>query len=349
MSSPKAASIRYINQLRILAIYTVVAAHIAIWTAQRYQPLSFEWWLCNWIHILAIWTVPVFVMVSGALLLENPKNEPAGAFYKKRLSRIGIPVVFWTIVYILARKYINHEPLSIRHVSRLILTANPYYHLWFLYMIPGLYLVTPPLRSFIRQCSQTRRIAVIVLILLAAAIYYYLNTFYWHYPRLIFTMFIPYIAYYLCGYELRHIDPKRIPAWVVLLAIAVCALYVAIIAGPFIDHQGYVGDVYIIDFLSPPVILMGVVIFMAAYNIDQRGKHKDGLLKKAEAWVASATLGIYVLHPLVLEYMRDNLSRRAAEKNIFVGLTVGPIIAFAASYIITSLMMNVPFLRRTVG
>lgn len=348
MAKEKSTSIRYINWLRILAIYTVVAAHIAIWTAEGQEPLSKGWWVGNWIHILAIWTVPVFVMVSGVLLLGNPRNESAMDFYKKRMHRIGVPVVFWTVVYIFVRKYVGHEHLTPRYVAHLVVTATPFYHLWYLLMIPGLYLVTPPLRYFVKHSTQKQRYLAIIVILLLAAIYYPINILYWGRDRTIFTVFFPFIGYYLCGYELRTINLKKLLLPIGVLAV-LAVVYGLLISGPFVDHLGYVGDVYIVDFFCPPVVLMAVIIFVAAYGLEQKWVPKSRAFAKAEAWLASTTLGIYVLHPLVLEYMRVKMSRRAADEGLMMAFIVGPVIAFAASYALTSLMMNVPFLRRTVS
>ena len=348
VAKEKSTSIRYINWLRIIAIYTVVAAHIAIWTAEGQEPLSTGWWVGNWIHILAIWTVPVFVMVSGILLLGNPRNETAMQFYKKRMHRIGVPVIFWTAVYILARKYIGHESLSPGYVAHLVVTATPYYHLWYLLMIPGLYLVTPPLRYFVKKSSQNLRLVAIAIILLLAAVYYPINILYWGRDRTIFTVFFPFIGYYLCGYELRSIDLKKL-LWPIVALVGLTLVYALLIRKPFVENLGYIGEIYIIDFFCPPVILMAVVIFVAACQIERRWVPQSNALAKAESWLASTTLGIYVLHPLVLEYMRMKMSRRAADEGLLIALIVGPVIAFGASYILTSLMMNVPFLRRTVS
>jgi len=345
----KSTGIRYINQLRILAIYMVVTAHIAIWTAERQQPFSFIWWAGNYIHLIALWTVPVFVMISGALLLEDRRGETALAFYKRRLRRIAIPILFWTVVYILARKYINGENLSPAYVADLILTATPYYHLWFLYMIPGLYLLTPLLRIFIKHSTHTDRLFAISLILILAAAYCTINILHWGNQRSVFTVFIPYIGYYLCGYELRFIDPNKVPRRYLILAVVISALYIAVLTGPFVDHHGYAHGLYVFDFFSPPVIVLAVAIYWAVYLINNKcGSRDNHLLKSAEAALASATLGIYVFHPLVLEYMRFKMAHRAAEQGYLISLLVGPMIAYLASWAIVSLMMNVPLLRRTV-
>ena len=44
--------------------------------------------------------VPLFIMLTGALLLSPSKtNEDLGTFFKKRFSRIGLPCLFWGVIY----------------------------------------------------------------------------------------------------------------------------------------------------------------------------------------------------------------------------------------------------------
>jgi len=287
-------------------------------------------------------------MISGALLLDDSRNESAWSFYKRRMQRIGIPLVFWTIVYLIIRKVVDAEDLTAGRAAQLILTADAYYHLWFLWMIPGLYLVTPPLRVFVRNSTSTERIFLIALIFVLASVYSPINNLFLGNRRSIFTIFIPYIAYYMAGYEIRHIDPGKVPFKYLVAAVIICAVYIIVLAGPFIDllSMGKAGFLY--DGFSPPVIVLGMGIFWAAYLIDRRTKPLRGIPKTAVEWMASTTLGIYVLHPLVLSHMRYRFSDESAEGGFLFTITVGPLVAFIACYLIASLIINIPFLRRTI-
>ena len=86
----------YINQLRVIAAFGVVVGHVSIWVVSMMEPLSFDWWVGSFGHFMARWTVPVFVMVSGALLLDPSKEDRPIDFYKKRMRRILVPLIFWT-------------------------------------------------------------------------------------------------------------------------------------------------------------------------------------------------------------------------------------------------------------
>lgn len=348
MPAQRSRSIQYINELRILAIYAVVTAHVAIWLTMDAEPFTANWWLGGWLFYLGHFAIPVFVMISGALLLDDARQESPAQFYKRRMYRVGIPLVVWTVVYLVVRHVADHESLSARSVVELILTGNPYYHLWFLYMIFGLYLITPPLRTFVRHAAQSQRLFVIAAILILANAYFQTDVLLWDNERSIFTMFIPHIAFYLCGYEIRLIDPKKVPLKYLVLAVVVSALYLAAFSGVFVEQQGGVSTRYLFDFFSPPVVFISIGIFWAAYLRDAGAKPLEGIRKTALEWVASTTLGIYVLHPLVLTYIRDRFGKHAGDGNFAFAMIAVPLVTFVVCYLITSLMMNIPLLRRTV-
>jgi len=347
----RSRSIQYINRLRILSIYAVVTAHVTIWLTMASAPFTFNWWLGCGVFYACFCSIPVFVMISGALLLDSSRAESLGEFYRKRLYRVGVPLVAWTIVYLGVRRFVDHEPLTAGRVFGLMITAEPYYHLWFLYMILGLYLVTPPLRIFVRHATRSERLFVIVLVLVLASAYFQADALLWENQRSIFTLFIPYIAFYLCGYELSRIDPRRVPpARYIVLAVVICVAYLAVFVQPFIARQGGVGPGrrFVFDFFSPPIIFLSIAIFWVARRYDVTAGPAAGICKTAVEWIASTTLGIYALHPLVLIWIQHALRGRAGDGSFLAGVLLVPPITFAVCYLITSVLMNIPVLRRTV-
>jgi surface polysaccharide O-acyltransferase-like enzyme len=288
-------------------------------------------------------------MISGALLLDESRNERPIYFYKKRLQRIGIPIIFWTVFYLFFRKFVGHEELTIRYIAKLILTAKPYYHLWFLFIVIGLYLVTPALRAFIRNSSFNERILIISIIFILASCYSLINILFLRNKWSIFSIFIPYIGYYLFGYQVRLIDPKKIPLKYIVAALILSAIYIAMLTGFFVDTKGTVNNEFVFDFFSPPVIIIAIAIFWAAYiadnNLKKIKQSKGTLIER----VASTTFGIYVIHPVILEFMRYSFGKNVRDDNFIVGLIVAPVVAFIVCYFITSILMKIPYVRRLVS
>ncbi len=96
-------------------------------------------------------------MASGALLLDSSKaDDPVKVFFRKRAARLLLPFIFWAIIYIIYRVYVNQEiiPLNFNSVQNNLVNGFPAYHFWFLYLLVGLYLLTPLLRVFIAHASR---------------------------------------------------------------------------------------------------------------------------------------------------------------------------------------------------
>jgi surface polysaccharide O-acyltransferase-like enzyme len=137
----------------VAATFAVVVLHVAARGVVDASYGSASWWIANLYRASTCWCVPAFIMISGALLLNPQRFQPAAVFYRKRMGRILIPLAFWTVFYLGLRA--SFEGLSWPEAARDVVRAGPYGHLWFLYMIAGLYFVTPVLQPFVR--STTRR------------------------------------------------------------------------------------------------------------------------------------------------------------------------------------------------
>ena len=86
----------YIDQLRVVAALAVVMIHVSAMHWGDTPPASADWQAMNVYAAVSRWCVPVFVMLSGALLLApGRENEPWADFYQRRLVRVLLPLAFW--------------------------------------------------------------------------------------------------------------------------------------------------------------------------------------------------------------------------------------------------------------
>src|SRR5690606_14500281 len=147
----------YISVLRIIAIFLVILIHSSSGYLNSNDFDAFDWKYANWINSFSRFSVPLFVIISGALLLQ--KDEDTGIFYKKRLLKIIPPFAFWTVVYLVYYfiRYIDFEYVGFPQVINIVLIrlkSGSNAHLWYLYMLIGLYLAIPFLRKMVRNCSK---------------------------------------------------------------------------------------------------------------------------------------------------------------------------------------------------
>src|SRR5437660_891414 len=109
-----ASRLLWLDVLRVTAILGVITIHTVspLTAGATVATFSAAWWAGATMNELSLWCVPVFVMISGALLLRRQRPQPASTFYRRRLHRIGIPLVFWTGVYLSLRPTLFGEHLT---------------------------------------------------------------------------------------------------------------------------------------------------------------------------------------------------------------------------------------------
>ena len=158
MQTHKADNIEWINSLRLIALYAVIVLHAtAPLLAEQGKISTFNWWTADVFNALVRFAVPVFVMITGALLL--PKDYEIAGFLKKRLGRVVIPFLFWSLVYVWYSWY-NEELVftkdawvDIKMVLHLLKYGSSY-HLWYVYMLIGLYFFIPVLSKFVKHATE---------------------------------------------------------------------------------------------------------------------------------------------------------------------------------------------------
>ena len=140
----------YFDILRVVAIFAVVAVHISAQHWLDVDVSSRAWFAFNLYCTTGKWSVPIFVMISGALFLG--RDTTIRTILKKNVLRMAGVFVFWSGCYALISLIFRRSPLF--DVFSQFITGH--YHLWFLYMIVGLYLLIPLLRPIVQNETLMR-------------------------------------------------------------------------------------------------------------------------------------------------------------------------------------------------
>ena len=118
------------------------------------------------IQVLVRWAVPCFIMISGYLLL-NPKKSLSINRIKQYAFRMVIVLLIFGLFYCFVEAYLTSRSQSVfmfLQISvRNLLEGHSWAHMWFVYMIIGLYLITPLLRSFVQADEHTFRFVLNIL------------------------------------------------------------------------------------------------------------------------------------------------------------------------------------------
>ena len=90
----------WISNLRVIATLCVVLLHVASSVLYKYNQVpNSHWWIGNVYDSFARFSVPLFLMITGALLLG--KQYSYSIFLKRKVVRILLPFAFWTAIYII--------------------------------------------------------------------------------------------------------------------------------------------------------------------------------------------------------------------------------------------------------
>ena len=155
MSKTIDGRVAYADLLRVVAALAVVVLHLS-GSQLSYVPLgSVEFHVLNTYDSLTRWCVPVFIMLSGMFLLD-PKHALSPAKLVGHILRVLVALLVWGTAYALW-DLVAQNGFSLGTLLaafRQVILGKTAFHLWFLYMIVGLYLVTPILRAFVRGASR---------------------------------------------------------------------------------------------------------------------------------------------------------------------------------------------------
>ena len=153
----------YLDCFRALLATLVVILHSSGVAMSAMELGSASWTCMLFANALTRIAVPCFFMLSGYLLLGH--DEPIHMFFKKRFTVVVIPFIAWSLVYLAWNAYWGIT-VGIT-LTNIFNGTGASHHLWYVYAMIGLYLVTPFLRGL---CSKTMSDNVLLLLVLVVMI-----------------------------------------------------------------------------------------------------------------------------------------------------------------------------------
>lgn len=298
----------WIDNMRVVATIAVIVVHVAtpaVFTKFNSQSATnTEWWIGNVYDSLCRFCVPIFVMLTGALLL--PQTISLTNFLKKRLNRILLPFLLWSFIYIIFNFALKvrdeglHQAFS--HIGPWLLIqitqgAGP--HLWYVYMIIGLYLFIPIIQPFIVAASNK-------------AILYFLGiwfiTLLYNQQKLLMvtspfnlSYFSGYIGYLVLGYYIA--EKLTISKSILYRAIVLFITgFAATLIGTYINtfNQGAFSHAFY-EYLTFNVLFAAVGIFIIIKS--RQTFHSSSVLNKIRNLISRYGYGIYLSHLLIISIL----------------------------------------------
>ena len=345
-TATKSQNIEWINNLRVIALFAVVILHTASLMEYGKVPLN-AWLVADFYNALTRFAVPVFVMITGALLLH--REYELKDFLKKRLTRVVWPFMFWSLVFVVYSWY-NAEIVFTNnfwanvHIVFHMLKYGAYYHLWYVYMLIGLYLFMPIISKFVRHASENE---ILYFLLVWFVVVICSQPYVTHFvPQLDVHYFTGYLGYLVLGHYLAN---KELPQGNLKPALIIYSILcvASITTGTYIlSTNAHAVSTIMYEPLGPFIVLFASGIFLLArvtkFNLPDR-------LIPARNLVGGFSLGIYLCHAMFLSLMHDNWD---ITYEICPPIVSVPLIAlgcFILSFILVFIISKIPFIGKYIA
>ncbi|KRF43353.1 acyltransferase [Paenibacillus sp. Soil787] len=199
LSRPKLTEIDIVRAIAIIAVLVIHgtsdATQLPIGTASH--AVFFI------LNKASLFTVPLFIWISGVVLFYTyyDRWEPgmSRVFWTKRLRKILIPYVLWSLFYYLFNQFVFHGNIDfdVVHVIKLLMSGNASYHLYYMVIIVQFYLLFPLMMTAARRSHRFRKGLIPIGIGIQAAAYCFHH---WVYPLPEFaSLFLSYAALFAFG------------------------------------------------------------------------------------------------------------------------------------------------------
>lgn len=322
-----------LDALRLLAISLVVMMHAPL-------PGSAPGTILASISYATAPCIGLLFMVSGALLLGN--NMPTRKFMTRRFDKIAWPTLFWSIIYIYIKHLTSTPPnkLQIQEILSIPFSAQGHGVLWFMYTLAGLYLLTPILNRWLRQCSS-RELVFYLSLWTVSLCYPYLS----HLVSINnnetgpLYYFSGYVGYYVLGYYLRYHYKPCTKAWRIhLVACIAIAVIIPILVTSCTAHHDFYKMLW---YLSLPVAAMSFGIFSFINRHECR-------LPEWCSTLSRLSFGVYLVHILVMRHIvwKSQLIQAMSGVSQIIAIAA---VTLLSSFLLTWLLSKLPFSKYIIG
>ena len=290
------------------------------------------------------WPVPVFMMITGLLLLQKKELD-----YKtiwKYFKRIAIVLLLFGFVFSLMEVYFASHKISLSGIIKAfvnVLEGHTWEHMWYLYVLLGIYLVLPLLQKIAPPTHKGTLIVLTSLVLFFTSL---LPSFGVKFG-IKFPINSVYVGYVCCGY-LTFVFMDKLKSFrghnALFIIIALSSFIPIIIA----EYQEYVCNnkptIDLTSYTSIVIVIQSVAIFNLVMT-------NGNLFNKfSELWLIKrfdrCSFGIYIIHMLWINVALKLLHIDIVQYDNLIVVPIGIAVIFLLSWITTEAMLKIPVLKK---
>lgn len=335
-----------IDLARAIACLLAIGTHIPeICPAEQLTPFVYDLRLC--FSYLCRAVNPLFFMISGCLYLAREKADLGKTV--KKAGKLLLLFLVWSALYALRSQFLFRTYHSFNGFYTALFTGH--YHLWFLTALASAYFFLPLLHAAIH--GEKVNIRYMLLLFLALAVVKYNAEMFipelWRGPLTMFSAdVVPTLGYMLFGYWLSG---KKITAKLLAILGGLTAVFLPLSVWLTENYSAVFPDLPSGIILPPSYMsMMGAAFFFAlCMYLVQNGKMPGKFMMQLSAM----SLGIYLIHPLVIDEIKrleyiGVFPALFTENLTFLRLPFVFVLTAAVSFALSCILKKIPGLKRLV-
>lgn len=327
---------------RVVAMFGVVLIHSCGATFYQYGKVPIgDWLAANFLDSMSRCSVPLFVMISGAMLLKRGGQIYTLVNLVQRINKVLFPLLTWSALFLL---YVSHN--SGAQVDWWSVTRQPaMYHLWFVYMIIGIYMMLPICQAIFNTILERedlkKYLFMLWVIITCIPLYQPLPLL----SVIQLSNFFGYGGYFLIGALIASSSKDRISTLMWFLIFVISVLVTFALTWIFSERASApVETAY--QYFSPNVLVSTVAAFILIMRTKVSGRVANNL-----KWISDRSFLIYFVHILALEVVRYSnfISVINRYTPMLVTILIISIATFIVSLVVAAFIRLVPGSQRVFG
>ena len=334
--------------IRVIGMFMVIMIHICIHFFYQEGITASEFMYVNIFDSISRIAVPMFLMLSGALLLdENRKSDKETTF--RRVKKIVIIILFWSFFY----AFYKFILIPLRHGSEILWSefikafALGNYHMWYLYMLVALYLITPILKVFV---NKEHKDIVLYFLILSFIFESLITTTGMLLDNSVIVKFIDSfeasfvkgtLIYYVGGWYIANTEISDKNRKIIYVLGIMGLIFTIAATYKFSMDWGRINESFYGN-TRTNVLFYAVAVFVFITKGMKEIKNKTAV--KVINFMAGISLGVYMVHAFFV----DVIYGRQLVSGVFMALpfdiALTSVMSVAAAYIIS----KIPVLKKTI-
>ena len=320
-----------LDLIKVLACIGVVLLHTTMIGFKE----TGSWNLLTYLYYLGTYSIPLFFMVNGYLLLG--KRNITYSYILQKIKWILITVSSWTFIVWLFKRDFTVNP--IKKIIGSLLQKGYFSQFWFFGALILIYLCLPILRKFL---NSKRSYLYILSFFVATGLIFELVNIILQMPLQSYVIqtfrLWTWFFYYILGGLIAQFDKefikKGIKRWMKIASVLLMLISPLILffLAKTIYHNLFAE--YFYDILFVKIVSLGIFLTVLTLSLEEN---------KWIVTLSNQTMGVFIVHTYVIKVLEKLLGFSYTGAYLLF-----PILTLCVSLIVVSLLMKIPYFNRIV-